>query len=126
MDRYNYQCFSKSFRRVLSWTKQKWVNTGSEFYNRSTESWLQDNDTEMYSTYNKGKSAVTARFMRTSFKKISNIWCLLTSKSVYINKLDGLVNKCNNTYHRTIKMKSFDLKASTYFDFSIENIEIKN
>ena len=80
----------------------------------------------MYSTYNKGKSAVTARFIRTSFKKISNIWCLLTSKSVYISKLDGLVNKCNNTYHRTIEMKSFDLKASTYIGFSIENIEIKN
>ena len=73
----------------------------------------------MYSTHNKGKSAVTARFIRTFFlKKISNIWCLLTSKSVYINKLDGLDNKCNNTYHRTIKMKSFDLKASTYIDFS--------
>ena len=112
--------------KSLSWTKQKWVNTGSEFYKRSMESWLQDNDIEIYSTHNKGKSAVTARFIRTFFKKISNIWCLLTSKSVYINKLDGLVNKCNNTYHRTIKMKSFDLKASTYIDFSIENIEIKN
>ena len=28
------------------------------------------------------------------------------SKNVYIDKLDGIVNEYNNTYHRTIKMKS--------------------
>ena len=27
------------------------------------------------------------------------------SKNVYINKLDNIVNKHNNTYHKTIKMK---------------------
>ena len=26
-------------------------------------------------------------------------------KNVYINKLDDMVDKCDNTYHRTIKMK---------------------
>ena len=29
----------------------------------------------------------------------------LISKNVYINKLDDIVNKYNNTYHRRIKMK---------------------
>ena len=33
-----------------------------------------------------------------------------TSKNEYINKLDDIV-KCNNTYHRTVKMKSVDLKV---------------
>ena len=28
------------------------------------------------------------------------------------------VNKYNNTYHRTIKMKPFDVKSSTYIDFN--------
>ena len=36
---------------------------------------------------------------------------------MYINKLDGIVNKYNNTHHTTIKMKSFDVKPSTYTDF---------
>ena len=27
------------------------------------------------------------------------------SKNVYIDKLDDIVNGCNNSYHRTIKMK---------------------
>ena len=29
----------------------------------------------------------------------------LTSKNVHIDKLDEIVNKCNNKYHRTIKRK---------------------
>ena len=29
---------------------------------------------------------------------------------VYVDKLDNIVNKYNNTYHRTIKMKPVDFK----------------
>ena len=43
------------------------------------------------------------------------------SNIVYIDRLDDIVNKYNNTYHRTIKMKLVDGKWSTYFDFGIEN-----
>ena len=32
------------------------------------------------------------------------------SKNVYINKLDYIVNKYNNTYHSTIRMKPVDVK----------------
>ena len=38
------------------------------------------------------------------------------SKNVYIDKLDDNVNKYNNTYHKTIKMKPVDPKPSTYID----------
>ena len=38
-----------------------WVDKGSEFYNRSMK-WLQD-DTEMYSTHNEGKSVVAERVL---------------------------------------------------------------
>ena len=31
-------------------------HNGSEFYNRSMKSWLQDNNIEMYSTHNEGKA----------------------------------------------------------------------
>ena len=31
---------------------------GSEFYNRSVKTWLQDNDIEIYSRHNEGKSGV--------------------------------------------------------------------
>ena len=43
---------------------------GSEFYNRYLKSWLEDNDTEMYSTHNEGKSVVAERFIKTLKNKI--------------------------------------------------------
>ena len=42
------------------------------------------------------------------------------SKNVYIDKLDDRVNKYNETYHDTIKMKPVDVKPSTYIDSSKE------
>ena len=49
----------------------------------------------------------------------------MTSKSnnVYIDKLDEIVNKYNNTYHRTIKMTPVDVTSSTNIDFNKENNE---
>ena len=38
------------------------------------------------------------------------------SKNVYINELDHIVNKYNNTYHSTIKMKPANVKSNTYID----------
>ena len=39
---------------------------------------------------------------------------------MYIDKLDDIVNKYNNTYHSTIRMKTVDIKSSTYNDSSKE------
>ena len=49
-----------------------------------------------------------------------NLLLLKDSKSMYIDKLDDMVNKYDNAYHRAIKMKSVDLKSSTYIDSSKE------
>ena len=40
---------------------------------------------------------------------------------MYIDKLDDIVNKYNNTYHSTIKMKPVDLNWSRYIDFNKES-----
>ena len=40
---------------------------------------------------------------------------------MYIDKLDGIINKYNNTYYSTIKMKHLDVKSNTYIDFNKEN-----
>ena len=41
-------------------------------------------------------------------------------KNVCIDKLDYIVNKYNNTYHRTIKMKPVDVKLTTFINSSKE------
>ena len=56
------------------------------------------------------KNLVAKRFIRT-----------LKNKNVYIDKLDDIVNKYNNIYHRTIKMNPADVKARTYINFNKEN-----
>ena len=33
-------------------------------------------------------------------------------KNMYIDKLDDIVNRYNNTYHRTIKMKTVDVNQA--------------
>ena len=40
------------------------------------------------------------------------------SKNVYIDKLDHIANTYNNTYHSTFKMKTVDVKSSTFIDSS--------
>ena len=45
------------------------------------------------------------------------------SKNVFIDKLDDIFNKYNNTHHRAVKMKPADAKSSTYIDFVKENNE---
>ena len=40
---------------------------------------------------------------------------------MYIDKLDEIVDKYNNTYHRTIKMKPVDIKPCIYIAFNKEN-----
>ena len=81
--------------------------------------WLEKNNTEMYSTHNEGKSVVAERFIRTLKNKIYK-YMISISKNVYIHKLDDIVNKYNNTYHSTIKMKPVDVKSSTNIESSKE------
>ena len=76
----------------------------------------------MYSTHNEGKSVVAERFITTLKNKIYK-YITSISKNVYIDKLDDIVNKYNNIYHRTIKMKPADVKSSTYVDFSKKIID---
>ena len=69
----------------------------------------------MYSAHNKEKSVIAERFTETLKNKIYKYMTSI-SKNVYINKLDVIVNECNNTYHRTIKMKPIGVKDNTYIN----------
>ena len=73
----------------------------------------------MYSTHNEGKSVISERFIR-NLKNIIYKYMTSISKNVHIDRLDGILNKYNNAYHRTVKMKPFDVKPSTYIDSSKE------
>ena len=71
----------------------------------------------MYSTHNEGKSVVAERFFRTLKNKIYKHMTAVL-KAVYSDKLVDMVDKYNNIYHGTIKMKPVDVKYSTYITYS--------
>ena len=73
----------------------------------------------MYSTHNERKSVVADRFIRTIKNKIYKYMTSI-SKNVYIDKLDDIVNKCNNKYYRTIKIKPIDVKDNTSINIGNE------
>ena len=59
----------------------------------------------MYSIYIEEKSVVAERTLKNKiFKHMTTI-----SKNVYFDVLDDIVNKYNNTVHRTIKIKPIDV-----------------
>ena len=112
-----------AFQKILDESKRKpnkiWINKSWEFYNKSMKSWLGKHTIEMQSTHNEGKTVVAERFIRTLKNKIYKYMTSI-SKNVYIDKLDDIVNKYNNTYHSTIKTKPVHVKPSTYNDSSKE------
>ena len=89
-------CIVDAFQKILDKSGLKpnkiWVDKWSEFYNNYFKKWLKDNDIEMYSIHNEGKSVVAERFIRTLKTKIYK-YMTATSKNVYINKLDDIVNE---------------------------------
>ena len=90
----------EGFQSILSKSKRKpnkiWVDHGSEFYNNNFKKILKDNDIEMYSTHNEGKSVVAERFIKILK---TNIYKHMTyiGKNIYFNVLDDIVDKCNNS-----------------------------
>ena len=87
---------ANAFQKILDKSGRKtnkiWIDKGSEFYNNSFKKWLKDNDIEMYSIHNEGKSVVAERFIRTLKNKMYK-YMTAVSKNVYIDKLDDIVNE---------------------------------
>ena len=98
-----------------------WVDKGSEFFNRSMKLFLQNNNIEVYSTHNEAISVIAERFIWTWKIKSYNTW-LRFQKLIVNNNNFYVVNKCNNTYYNTIKMKPVDVKLNTYTRSSRDKI----
>ena len=43
------------------------------------------------------------------------------SKSVYFDVLDDIVNKYNNTFHITIKMKPVNVNSDSYLQYNVDS-----
>ena len=116
-------CIINAFQKIISKEKKPnkiWIDQGSEFYNQSFKDFLKINNIEMYSTFNEGESVVAERFIRILknkvFKHLSAI-----SKNVCFDVLDDILNKYNNTIHRTIKMKPIEVTNNSFAEYNEES-----
>ena len=70
----------------------------------------------MYSIYNEEKSVVAERLIMTlknnSFNHVTAV-----SKNIYFDVLHDIINKYNNTVHRTMKMKPTDVTSDSYAEY---------
>ena len=78
----------------------------------------------MYSTYNEGKSVSAERFIRTLKNKIFKRMAAI-SKNIHFDMLNDIVDKYNNTVHRTIKMKPIEVTNNYYAEYN-KNFDILN
>ena len=62
--------FQKMFKKSNCSPNKIWVDKGSEFYSRSTKSWLEKDGIEVYSTHNEGISVIAERCIRILKNKI--------------------------------------------------------
>ena len=71
----------------------------------------------MYSTYNEGKSSATVRTLKNKMCKHMTP----VSKNVSFDILDNIVDKYNNTYHNTMKMKPIDVTSNSDAEYNIDS-----
>ena len=103
---------------------QKTLNNSKRKPNKIWVDRLKDNNIEMYSTHNEGKSVVAERFIRTLKNKTYKHMTAI-SKNVYFDVLNDIVDEYNNTYHKTIKMKPIDVRSDSFAEYNEESNEKK-
>ena len=115
-----------AFQKILDSSKRKpnkiWVDQGGEFYNNLFKRFLRIGNIEIYSTHNERKSVVTKKFITTSKNKLFKHMTPV-SKNVYFDALDDIVDKYNNTVHRTIKIKQIDDTFDSYAEYNEDSNE---
>ena len=83
--------------------KRLWTDNGGEFYNKWFESTLKRLKIIRYTTQSELKAIMIERFNQTLMNKLS---MLFTERGNYryIDDIQNIVDKYNNTYHSSIKM----------------------
>lgn len=103
----NAQDVTKAMENVLRGgrkPKSLWVDRGTEFYNSTFKNLMRKHNINLYSTFSSMKSCIAERFIKTISRNI-HIQFHLQRNYNWIDNLQDLISKYNDTRHRTIKMK---------------------
>ena len=91
-----------------------WTDKGTEFYNQQLKAVFASNNVTIYSAENEEKSSIVERWNRT-MKNI--MWKYFTANTTqkYVDVLPNMVEKYNNTYHRSIKLTPSDARNTAIY-----------
>ena len=80
-----------------------WTDKGSEFISEHFKEFLKRAEIKLYHTENEEKSRVVERWNKTMKNRM---WKMFTvnNNTVYWDKIDKLVDNCNNARHSSVKM----------------------
>ena len=98
---------SKAFNEIFKKSKRKpsmlWTDKGSEFISKHFKEFLKKEKIKLYHTKNEEKSSVVERWNRTMKNRM---WKMFTANNntIYLDKIDKLVDDYNNTKHSSVKM----------------------
>ncbi len=95
--------FEQLFKQSERKPKYLWTDRETEFYNKTFQYFLKQNDITLYSTENEGKAVVVGRFNRT-FKSMMFKEFTKQGNKKWLNLLNELINRCRNKTHSTIKV----------------------
>jgi len=100
--------FENIFKRATVNPTNLQTDMGKEFYNATAQNLFKKLNINHYSTYSTKKAAIVERVIRTIKNNLYKLFSL-RGKYKWIDKLQDVVNKYNNTIHSTIKIKPKDV-----------------
>lgn len=109
----------KIFEENIS--RKIWVDNGSEFYNKEVRKLLTKHNITLYSTENEEKCSVIERWNRTIKTKL---WKYFTANGThkYIDVLPSLIEKYNNSKHRSIGMTPVEARKPENHEHVFRNL----
>jgi len=79
-----------------------WTDKGTEYYGGVMKTFLRNNNIKIYSTYSPHKACVMERFNRTFKEWMEKRFIIQNNRTHWIQHLPEILEKYNNTYHRSI------------------------
>jgi hypothetical protein len=108
---------TKALEPILQRYSMKHFQTdqGTEFFNASVSSLLRKYNVNHYHTFSEKKASIVERFNRTIK---SHMWKVFSTQGSYrwIDFIEKLISKYNNTVHRTIGIKPLEVTNQNEID----------
>ena len=104
--------------------KKLWVDKGGEFYNKTLDSILKKRGIEIYSTHNEEKCSVVERWNRTIKTQLYKYFSA-NGTYRYLDILQPLIDKYNNTRHHSTGFTPIDAKKLINHDRVFKNLFFK-